>query len=131
MTLKWLVFRCFHLQENSVKDKGKGEKKGEPEEIYFKMKNGKSNIYWASLLLNIQLRGCVSFNFTDLIRNTELQLVHRDTNLSYALLLEKVGLLMYVDFKLEVENKTSHSSSICVSVLIYEWALIYHYRRNF
>lgn len=103
-----------------MKDKGKDEKKGEPEETNFKMKNGKSNIYWGSVLLNIQLRGCVSFNFTDLIRSTKLQLVHRGTNLSCALLLEKVGLLICVDFKLEVENKSCYSSSICVSVLIYE-----------
>lgn len=103
-----------------MKDKGKGKKKGEPEETIFKMKNGKSNTYYGSLLLNIQLRGYVSFYFTDLIRNTELQLVHAATILSCMFLLEMVGLLICVDFKLEVENKTCHISFICVSVLTYE-----------
>lgn len=65
-----------------MKDKGKGEKKGEPEESNFKMKNGKPNTYCGSLLLNFQLRGCVSFNFRNLIRNTELQLVHGAASLS-------------------------------------------------
>lgn len=59
----------------------------------------------------------MSFYFTDLIRNAELQLVHGATSLSCILLLEVVGLLICVDFQLEVENKTGHSSFIYVSVL--------------
>lgn len=129
--IKVAAFRFFHLQENSMEDKGKGEKKGELEATIFKMKNGKPNIYCGSLLLNIQPRGCVSFYFTDLIRNTELPLVHGVTSLPCILLLKVVGLLMCVDFNLEVENKTCHNSLICVSVLTYEWELIYHYHRNF
>lgn len=114
-----------------MKDKGKGEKKGESEETIFKMKKGKSNICCGSLLLNIQLRESVSFYFTDLIRNTELELVHGATSLSGKLLLETVGLLICVDFKLEIENKTCHGSFIYISVLTYESTLICHYHRNF
>lgn len=45
------------------------------------------------------------FYFTYLIRNTELQLVHGAQSPSYIIFLERVGLLVYVEFKLEAENK--------------------------
>jgi len=48
----------------------------------------------------------MSFYFTHLIRNIELQLVHGTTSLSCIVFLEMLGLFIHVEFKLEVENKT-------------------------
>lgn len=47
----------------------------------------------------------MSFYFTHLIRNTELHLVHRATDLSFIVRLEMLGVLAHTEkLKLEVED---------------------------
>lgn len=58
------------------------------------------------------------FYFTHLIRNIELQLVHGATSLSCIICLEILGLLIHVEFKLEVESKTCHVFSVFIYLCV-------------